>query len=72
MTSPISLAEIAAGAPTLDVATACRHIGISTSYGYELISRGEFPCRVLLVGRRRRVVTASLVALLSGQDGAAA
>jgi hypothetical protein len=66
-----SLADIAAGPPTLDVQTACRQIGISVSYGYELIGRGEFPCRVLMVGTRRRVVTASLVALLSAEGAAA-
>jgi predicted DNA-binding transcriptional regulator AlpA len=66
-----TLAEIAVGPPTLDVPTACQHIGISTSHGYNLIGRGEFPCRVLMVGTRRRVVTASLVALLSAEGAAA-
>ena len=58
------LAQIAAGPPTVDVATACRYLGISKSAGYELIKTGGFPCRVLRVGNRNRVLTASLIAVL--------
>lgn len=62
-----TLAELAAGehGPTLDVSTSSRLVGISPSHGYNLIARGEFPCRVIRAGGRYRVVTASLVALLT-------
>jgi hypothetical protein len=50
--------------PTTDIPVAARLIGISRSYAFELAKRGEFPCRVIKVGNRYRVVTASLVALL--------
>ncbi|EOD65617.1 DNA-binding protein [Amycolatopsis vancoresmycina] len=58
------LSEIKTWPSTVDVATAASALGISKSYGYALAARGEFPCRVLAVGTRYRVVTASLVALL--------
>lgn len=61
-----TLAQIAAGPPTIDVPTACGYLGISRSAGYELIKTGGFPCRVLRVGSRNRVLTASLVAVLRG------
>lgn len=41
----------------VDLATACRALGIGRSLGYELISRDEFPCRVRRLGRLYRVVT---------------
>lgn len=65
----VSLANLVDGPPTLDVPTASEHLGISRSHGYALARRGEFPARVLNVGGRLRVVTASLVALLSESGG---
>jgi hypothetical protein len=62
-----TLAQIAAGPPTIGVPTACGYLGISKSSGYELIKTGRFPCRVLRVGNRYRVLTASLIAVL--RDG---
>lgn len=74
----ISIADDCSGSPTLDdinrwpatvaVPTACRALGVSPSHGYELIKTGEFPVRVLKVGGRLRVVTASIVALLRGAE----
>lgn len=49
---------------TVDVPRACAPFGISRSFGYELVARGEFPARVIRVGNRARVVTASIVAAL--------
>jgi hypothetical protein len=66
-----TVVDISALGPTTDVRTACRHIGISGSYGYELVKRGEFPCRVIKAGNRFRVVTASLLELLAGEQAAA-
>jgi predicted DNA-binding transcriptional regulator AlpA len=62
-----TLAQIAAGPPTIGVPTACGYLGISKSAGYELIKTGGFPCRVLRMGNRSRVLTASLIAVL--RDG---
>jgi predicted DNA-binding transcriptional regulator AlpA len=61
---PDNLAEVRALPPTTDITTAARILGISPSYGYELANRGEFPAKVIMVGTRYRVVTASLLALL--------
>ncbi|WP_436493191.1 helix-turn-helix transcriptional regulator [Actinokineospora sp. HUAS TT18] len=47
------------------VPEAAAAFGLSRSHAYELIARGEFPARVLQVGSRYRVVTASILAILS-------
>lgn len=65
MTSAPTLSEIRQWPATVTVAEASRAFGISRSHGYDLITRGEFPARVLVVGNTKRVVTASIVALLS-------
>lgn len=44
--------------------TAGRALGLGRSTTYELITRGEFPVRVLRLGRQYRVATADLLALL--------
>jgi predicted DNA-binding transcriptional regulator AlpA len=59
-----TLAQISAEPPTIDVPTACGYLGISKSAGYELIKTGGFPCRVLRVGSRNRVLTTSLIDVL--------
>jgi hypothetical protein len=47
--------------PTLPLwPDACRAFNIGRSAGYDLVARGEFPCRVITVGNRYRVVTADL------------
>ena len=66
-----SLDEIRTGPPTVTVGTAAGCIGISKSYAYELIHRGDFPCRVIKVGTRYRVPRTALVALLDQVDAAA-
>ncbi|MVO90949.1 helix-turn-helix domain-containing protein [Streptomyces sp. p1417] len=53
---------------TGSVEDASRAFGFSRAKGYDLVRRGEFPCRVLRIGRSTRVVTASLLRVLdSGQ-----
>ena len=71
MTAP-TLAEVREWPATVDVATAARALGVATSTAYEWIARREFPVRVLTVGRRRRVVTADLIRLLSETAGSTA
>lgn len=64
--APPTLDEVRGWPATVDVGQACRPFGISRSYAYELVARDEFPARVIKVGGRRRVVTASIVAALEG------
>lgn len=46
--------------PTTDVETAGALLGISRSTSYGLAQRGQFPCKVIRVGRQYRVVVSSL------------
>ncbi|WP_412566107.1 helix-turn-helix transcriptional regulator [Streptomyces decoyicus] len=47
---------------------ASRALGFSRAKGYDLVRRGEFPCRVLRIGRSTRVVTASLLRVLESGE----
>lgn len=68
----------ASGGPTLDqvrswpatvsIPQACRALGISRSFGYELSALNQFPARCLRVGGTVRVLTVSLIRVLSGED----
>lgn len=66
-----TLDEVRQWPATVDVSLACRALGVSRSHGYDLLARGEFPAKVLPVGNRHRVVTASLIRLLEADDLAA-
>ena len=44
---------------TVNVAPAAAAFGVSKSLFYELIARGECPVRVITVGNRLKVITAS-------------
>ena len=50
--------------PTIDVSTAADLLGVGRNTAYELVRRGEFPTPVLKLGRKIRVLTAPLAALL--------
>jgi len=50
--------------PVLDVETAGRLLGLGRSAAYELVKAGAWPTPVLRLGRRWRVLTAPLLALL--------
>jgi hypothetical protein len=66
---PVTLAEIRESWPaTVDVTQAARAFRLSRSHAYSLAQRGEFPAKVLKVGQRYSVVTASIIRLLSDQD----
>ncbi|MDN5917093.1 MAG: helix-turn-helix domain-containing protein [Pseudonocardia sp.] len=65
-----TLDDIRGWSATVDVPTACAAFGVSRSYGYELVKRGEFPARTLKVGGRVRVITASVLAELEGVPAA--
>jgi len=64
ITKAPTLAEITGWPATVNVREANRAAGVSDSHGYELISRGEYPFRILRVGGRIRVITASIVKVL--------
>ncbi|MBB6343785.1 hypothetical protein FHU36_000294 [Nonomuraea muscovyensis] len=61
-----TLEEIKAWPATVDPVTGGKPFGISRSYVYELIKRNEFPARVITVGGKKRVVTASILETLGG------
>jgi hypothetical protein len=53
---------------TGSVTDASKALGFSRAKGYALVRRGEFPCRVLRIGRSTRVVTASLLRVLDSGE----
>lgn len=64
-----TLAEIrATWPPTVDVPTAGEAFGLSRSYSYELVARGEFPAKVEKLGRRYVAYTESIIRRLSAVD----
>ena len=64
----MSLAELRQLPPTVNVEIAARALGVSRSAAYDAIARDEFPARVICVGSRLKVVTATLVALLEDRS----
>jgi hypothetical protein len=48
----------------VDLETSNRALGLGRSKGYELAKRGQYPCKVLRLGKAYRVVTADLLNLL--------
>nr|BEK66629.1 hypothetical protein KPHV_38560 [Kitasatospora purpeofusca] len=71
----MSRAELLALPAAIDLDTANRAIGLGRSKGYELARRDAYPCRVLRLGKKYRVITADLLRLLGidvAPDGAAA
>ncbi|MDA2812800.1 helix-turn-helix domain-containing protein [Nocardiopsis sp. RSe5-2] len=53
---------------TVDLRTAARVLGISSTAAYRLIHKGEFPCPVLRVGGRYRIPTSGLMHALGIED----
>jgi hypothetical protein len=49
---------------TTDIPTASAALGIGSNLGYQLAAKGEFPVRVLRLGRKLRVPTADLLVAL--------
>lgn len=46
---------------TTDLPTAGKFFGLGVNASYDAHKRGEFPCRVLKIGKRLRVPTADLL-----------
>jgi predicted DNA-binding transcriptional regulator AlpA len=55
----------------LDVAEAGRVLGIGRSLAYELVRAGEWPTKVLRVGRLIKIPSAPLVRLIEANEDAA-
>jgi predicted DNA-binding transcriptional regulator AlpA len=47
--------------PTINIDTAAAILGCGRSLAYDLARRGEFPCRVIRLGRRYVIPTAELL-----------
>jgi predicted DNA-binding transcriptional regulator AlpA len=69
-----TLDEIRRWPATVGVEQGAAALGVSRAHAYESIKAGTFPARALVVGRRIRVTTASILAVLGDepQSGAAA
>jgi hypothetical protein len=63
--------ELLALPAAIDLDTANRAIGLGRSKGYQLARRDAYPCQVLRLGKKYRVITADLLRLL-GVDASAA
>lgn len=61
----MSREEVLALPAAIDLDTSNRALSLGRSKGYELAKRGEYPCKVLRLGKAYRVVTADLLDLLS-------
>lgn len=61
-----TLDEVRSWPATVSVPKAATVLGVSSSHLYELIRRGEAPVKLVPLGGRHRVITASLVLLLEG------
>ncbi|MDT3397726.1 hypothetical protein RKE29_13900 [Streptomyces sp. B1866] len=60
----MSRAELLELPAAIDLDTANRALGLGRSKGYELARRDLYPCRVLRLGRKYRVITADLLRVL--------
>lgn len=57
-----TLDEVRGWPATVDVPTAGRAYGLTRANAFRLARCGEFPARVMKIGGRYRVVTASIIA----------
>jgi predicted DNA-binding transcriptional regulator AlpA len=55
---PLTRDQLHALPTVVDLTTAARALGIGRTKAYELAQQGQFPCRVLRVGRSYHVVGA--------------
>lgn len=56
------------GAATVTLERAAEILGIGRSTAFELVRRGEFPVRVVEIGRRRMVPLVHIERFLLGDD----
>jgi hypothetical protein len=60
----LSLADIDELPVVMDLVTAGRALGLGRTKSYELAKAGQFPCRLIRVGKSYMVPTAELLTLL--------
>jgi hypothetical protein len=63
--------ELLALPVSVDLTTAGRAFGLGRTRSYELARAGQFPCRVIPVGRKFRVPRSALLEALGIKDNAA-
>ena len=63
--------ELLALPVSVDLTTAGRAFGLGRTRAYELARAGQFPCRVIPVGRKFRVPRSALLEALGIKDSAA-
>ncbi|WP_067186644.1 helix-turn-helix domain-containing protein [Microtetraspora niveoalba] len=68
MTPAMRAADLGNLPAVIDVVTAGRLLGFGRTKAYRLAKNGEFPCRVLRVGRSYLVPTREVWALLGYHD----
>ncbi|MFI1107258.1 helix-turn-helix domain-containing protein [Streptomyces physcomitrii] len=64
----LTFSELFALPATMDLRTAARALGMSPGTAYRMIGRGLFPCEFLRIGRRYRVLTASVLRTLGIEE----
>ncbi len=67
----MTLAELGELPVVIDLVTAGKALGLGRTKSYELAQAGQFPCRIIRVGRNYLVPTPELLTLL-GYPAAAA
>lgn len=70
MKTEITLAEIRELPPMIDLGPTAQALGISKSHIYAMAKLGTLPVKVVRIGGRYKVVTASLLALLEAANEA--
>lgn len=61
---PLTFDQLHALPTVVDLMTAARALGIGRTKAYHLANTGEFPCRIIRVGKSYHVPTAELLTLL--------
>lgn len=64
VTDALTHGELRSLPAVVDLTTAARALGIGRTKAYELARRGDFPCRVIRIGKTYLVPTAGLFELL--------
>jgi predicted DNA-binding transcriptional regulator AlpA len=62
-----SLEEVRAWPASVNVRDAARALGVSPSHAYAAIKAKDFPAKVINVGARLKVSTASIIEVLEAQ-----
>jgi predicted DNA-binding transcriptional regulator AlpA len=70
MSGALTMRQIRELPAAIDPETAAAALGLSRSWAYESLRRGDFPARAIKVSGRWRVITSSVIDLLE-QNGTA-